>query len=47
MPTGAQAMPMTFIEKETGRQIVVVTAGGARGNPNDRGDYIVAFALPK
>jgi len=29
----------------TGRQYVVIAAGGARQSP-DRGDYIVAFALP-
>lgn len=46
LPTGAQSTPMTYIGPD-GRQYVVVTAGGARYNPNDWGDYIVAFALPR
>lgn len=46
LPSGAQSTPMTYIGKD-GRQYVVTTAGGARYNPNDWGDYIVAFALPK
>ncbi|MCA0175086.1 MAG: membrane-bound PQQ-dependent dehydrogenase, glucose/quinate/shikimate family [Proteobacteria bacterium] len=46
LPSGSQATPMTYIDKHTGRQFVVVTAGGARYNPNDRGDWIIAFALP-
>lgn len=46
LPTGAQSTPMTYVGKD-GRQYVVVTAGGARYNPNDWGDYIVAYALPR
>lgn len=46
LPSGSQATPMTYLDKKTGRQFVVVTAGGARFNPNDRGDWIIAFALP-
>lgn len=46
LPTGAQSTPMTYVGKD-GRQYVVVTAGGARYNPNDWGDYVVAFALPR
>ena len=38
---------MTYFDKESGRQFVVVTAGGARYNNNDRGDWIIAYALPK
>lgn len=45
LPTGAQSTPMTYVGAD-GRQYVVVSAGGARYNPNDWGDYIVAFALP-
>ena len=47
LPVGAQSTPMTFWDQKSGRQYVVVTAGGARGNSKDRGDYIVAFALPR
>jgi len=46
LPTGAQSTPMTYIGAD-GRQYIVVSAGGARYNPNDWGDYIVAFALPR
>lgn len=45
LPSGAQSTPMTYID-ERGRQFVVTTASGARYNPSDWGDYIVAFALP-
>lgn len=46
LPTGAQGTPMTYIGKD-GRQYIVISAGGARYNPKDWGDYIIAFALPK
>jgi quinate dehydrogenase (quinone) len=37
---------MTYVSPATGRQYVVVSAGGARMRPK-RGDYVIAFALPK
>lgn len=46
LPVGAQATPMTYLSPASGRQFVVTTAGGARQSP-DRGDYVVAYALPK
>jgi quinate dehydrogenase (quinone) len=46
LPVGAQATPLTYISPESGRQFVVISAGGARQSP-DRGDYIVAYALKK
>lgn len=46
LPVGAQATPMSYIAPRSGRQYVVISAGGARGTP-DRGDYIIAYALPK
>lgn len=46
LPVGAQATPMTYVSPESGRQFVVVSAGGARQSL-DRGDYIIAYALPK
>ncbi len=46
LPVGAQATPMTYVSPESGRQFVVISAGGARQSP-DRGDYIIAYALPK
>ncbi|MFW7346232.1 MAG: membrane-bound PQQ-dependent dehydrogenase, glucose/quinate/shikimate family [Pigmentiphaga sp.] len=46
LPVGAQATPMTYVSPESGRQFVVISAGGARQSP-DRGDYVIAYALPK
>lgn len=46
MPVGAQATPMSYLSPESGRQFVVVSAGGARMTP-EKGDYVIAFALPK
>ncbi|MEO5559174.1 MAG: membrane-bound PQQ-dependent dehydrogenase, glucose/quinate/shikimate family [Dokdonella sp.] len=46
LPVGAQATPMTYVSPKSGRQFVLIAAGGARQSP-DRGDYIVAFALPE
>ena len=47
LPSGSQATPMTYIDKASGRQFIVVTAGSARYKPKDRGDWIIAFALPQ
>lgn len=46
LPVGAQATPMTYVSPTSGCQFVVVSAGGARQSP-DRGDYVIAYALPK
>jgi len=46
LPVGAQATPMTYVSPQSGRQYVVIAAGGARESP-EHGDYIVAFALPE
>jgi quinate dehydrogenase (quinone) len=46
LPVGAGGTPMTYVSPTSGRQFVVVTAGGARRMP-DRGDYVVAYALPE
>ncbi|MFT4015289.1 MAG: membrane-bound PQQ-dependent dehydrogenase, glucose/quinate/shikimate family, partial [Paracoccus sp. (in: a-proteobacteria)] len=45
LPVGSQGGPMSFRSPVTGKQYVVVTAGGARQSP-DRGDYVIAYALP-
>ncbi|MBS0218260.1 MAG: membrane-bound PQQ-dependent dehydrogenase, glucose/quinate/shikimate family [Proteobacteria bacterium] len=45
LPVGAQATPMTYVSPKSGRQFVLISAGGARQSP-DRGDYLIAFALP-
>ena len=46
LPVGAQATPMTYTSPASGHQFVIVSAGGSRQSP-DRGDYIIAYALPK
>ncbi|KQQ64934.1 quinate dehydrogenase [Pseudomonas sp. Leaf127] len=45
LPVGSQGGPMTYVSPKTGKQYVVITAGGAR-QAKQRGDYVVAYALP-
>jgi quinoprotein glucose dehydrogenase len=45
LPAGGQATPMTY--EVNGRQYVVIAAGGHGKLGTKRGDYVVAFALPK
>ncbi|KFI32468.1 quinate dehydrogenase [Haematobacter missouriensis] len=45
LPVGSQGGPMTYLSPKTGKQYVVISAGGARQSM-DRGDYVIAFALP-
>jgi len=45
LPVGSQGTPITYVSPKTGRQYVVISAGGARQSP-DRGDYVIAYALP-
>lgn len=45
MPVGSQGTPVTYKSPKTGKQYVVISAGGARQSP-DRGDYVIAYALP-
>ena len=45
LPVGSQGGPMTYKSPTTGRQYIVITAGGARQSA-DRGDYVVAYNLP-
>ncbi len=45
LPVGSQGGPMTYVSPKTGKQYILLTVGGARQSP-DRGDYVVAYALP-
>ncbi|ANF87330.1 Quinate dehydrogenase [Pseudomonas antarctica] len=45
LPVGAEATPMTYISPKTGRQFLVISAGGNSATAR-KGDYVVAFALP-
>lgn len=48
LPVGGQGAPMSYIG-EDGRQYIVVVAGGATrtGSNENRGDYVIAYALPR
>ncbi|MCC8392636.1 membrane-bound PQQ-dependent dehydrogenase, glucose/quinate/shikimate family [Paraburkholderia sp. MMS20-SJTR3] len=43
LPVGSQGTPISYVID--GKQYIVISAGGARQSP-DRGDYVIAFALP-
>lgn len=45
LPVGSQSGPMTYVSPKTGKQYIIINAGGARQSP-DRGDYVIAYALP-
>lgn len=44
LPAGGQATPMTY--SLNGRQYLVIAAGGYKGD-STRGDYVIAYALPR
>ncbi|WGF86713.1 glucose/quinate/shikimate family membrane-bound PQQ-dependent dehydrogenase [Marinivivus vitaminiproducens] len=46
LPAGGQATPMTYTSS-SGRQMVVVVAGGHGSLGTDAGDSIIAYALPE
>lgn len=46
LPVGSGGSPMSYISPKTGKQYIVISAGGARQSP-DRGDYVIAYALDK
>jgi quinoprotein glucose dehydrogenase len=45
LPAGGQATPMTYRAAATGRQYIVVAAGGHGRAGTTRGDHVIAFAL--
>ena len=45
LPVGAVAAPLIYKSPNTGKQYVVISAGGMSHSP-DVGDYIIAYALP-
>ncbi|WP_159992396.1 membrane-bound PQQ-dependent dehydrogenase, glucose/quinate/shikimate family [Roseomonas sp. 18066] len=45
LPVGSQGGPMTYRSPRTGKQYVMISAGGARQS-DQRGDYVIAYALP-
>jgi quinate dehydrogenase (quinone) len=46
LPVGAEATPMTYLSPRSRRQFVAISAGGNSATA-PKGDYIVAFALPR
>lgn len=46
LPAGGQANPMTYISPRSGRQFVLIVAGGHMLARSKLGDAVVAFALP-
>jgi quinoprotein glucose dehydrogenase len=47
LPNGGQANPMTYVSPTSGRQFVVIAAGGHPVLDMPAGDTLVAFALPQ
>lgn len=47
IPAGGQATPMTYVSKRTGRQYVVIAAGGHSSLQTTQGDYLMAYTLPR
>jgi quinoprotein glucose dehydrogenase len=47
LPAGGHATPITYVSKKSGRQFVVIAAGGSAPLYSGYGDYVMAFALPK
>jgi quinate dehydrogenase (quinone) len=45
LPVGSQSGPMSYVSPKSGRQYIVVNAGGARQSPK-RGDDVITCALP-
>jgi quinoprotein glucose dehydrogenase len=46
LPAGGQAMAMTYRLRPSGKQYVVIAAGGHGKQPTTLGDSVVAFAMP-
>jgi quinoprotein glucose dehydrogenase len=47
LPAGGNATPMTYISPSSGRQFVVIAAGGHDSILSQPGDFIQAYALPR
>ena len=45
LPAGGQATPMTYLGPKSGRQFVVLAAGGKTLLQTGMGDYVIAYAL--
>jgi glucose dehydrogenase len=46
LPAGGQAMPMTYLAGQNGKQFVVIAAGGHGKLGTKPGDSVIAYSLP-
>lgn len=46
LPAGGQAAPISYVSEKTGRQYIVIAAGGHQIIGTRTGDYLIAYALP-
>jgi quinoprotein glucose dehydrogenase len=46
LPAGGQAMPMTYLAGQNGKQFVVIAAGGHGKLGTKLGDSVIAYSLP-
>ncbi|MBV1918100.1 MAG: pyrroloquinoline quinone-dependent dehydrogenase [Sphingomonadaceae bacterium] len=47
LPAGGQAGPISYVSDKTGRQYVIISAGGHHLMRTKKGDHVMAFALPR
>jgi quinoprotein glucose dehydrogenase len=47
LPAGGQANPISYVVNRSGKQYVVIAAGGHAAMRTKLGDYLVAYALPE
>jgi quinoprotein glucose dehydrogenase len=47
LPAGGQATPMSYVSDKSGKQYVVIMAGGHGSLGTKMGDSLMAFALPE
>ena len=47
LPQGGHAVPASYISKKSGRQFVVIAAGGSQGMGTAKDAQLIAYALPK
>ncbi|MBV1917162.1 MAG: membrane-bound PQQ-dependent dehydrogenase, glucose/quinate/shikimate family [Sphingomonadaceae bacterium] len=46
LPAGGQASPISYVSEKTGKQYVLIAAGGHQMMDTALGDYVIAYALP-
>jgi quinoprotein glucose dehydrogenase/quinate dehydrogenase (quinone) len=46
LPAGGQAAPISYVSERTGRQYIVIAAGGHQLLGTTMGDFVIAYSLP-